>query len=277
MAGFDLNNAIFGMALLAITTVLAITRLFRGAGWVAAAVSLVAMGVLLYTKLGLSLTFAILLVGYLVAFFVAAWLAGAMVRQIEFVDQQLVNAQRLIEQLRINDPDTGLVRFQYARQTLINEVSRSQRYNTDLCILVADVADWESIRNEFGISYTEILKKDISRIFQDNLRGIDTSFSDNKWGAILPMTKKDGAQIVARRLIDRVARQTRVAMCVGIAQFPADGVSDAELLKACEAALRVAVTSGQPIAEYSLIRGAAETSSQDASDGKVAEQTAPAK
>jgi hypothetical protein len=113
--------------MLAFTAVLAITRLFRFAGWLAAMVSIITY---LLTQLGikgatLAIIFPILV--NVVTQLVTAWLGTLTSSEIRRTQRQIGNDSRMIQELRLYDPTTGLLRYQYALQTLKREINRSQR------------------------------------------------------------------------------------------------------------------------------------------------------
>ena len=183
-----------------------------------------------------------------------AWLGTIIANQVNAVNRQLEHDQGLIDDLRIRDPQTGLMRYAYAQQTLKNEIGRSRRNNSSLCLILAKVMDWEDFVSQQGIVTAEEIKIQIADIFNSTLRMVDTSFIAGAYGAILPDTKPEGALVVARRLSDMVARKSRVDLRIGIAHFPADGVTEQELQKAVETALHKALTSEHTIALYSQIQ-----------------------
>jgi GGDEF domain-containing protein len=163
--------------------------------------------------------------------------------------------QSLIDDLRIRDPQTGLMRIVYAQQTLRNEIGRSRRNNSSLCLLLAQVVDWDELVSQLGIVAVEDIKIQISEVFNSTLRMVDTSFIAGAYGAILPETNTEGALVVARRLIDVIARRSRVDLRIGIAQFPVDGVTEQALQKAAETALQEALTPENTIVLHSQIQG----------------------
>jgi GGDEF domain-containing protein len=188
-----------------------------------------------------------------VALLLTAWFGTIIANQVRAVNLQLEHDQGLIDDLRIRDPQTGLMRYAYAQQTLKNEIGRSRRNNSSLCLILGQVVDWENIVNQQGIVAAEDIKVQIADIFNNTLRMVDTTFIAGAYGAILPDTKPDGALVVARRLSDLVARKSRVDLRIGISQFPADGVTEQELQKASEIALQQALTTEHTIALYSQI------------------------
>lgn len=251
---FDSNLIPLGLSVLAFVAVFSITGLFKYASWFASVIGIIAYAGASYYLYGFTVE-ALTTLGFAAAILIiTAWLGSLINRILEENGRQLDNAHKLIEHLEIRDPQTGLVRYHFARQTLINEISRSQRYKNELSVLMGDAKNWDEIEKQYGVEHLNTIKRRISSIFVETLRDVDIPFSNGKWGAILPMTKLDGTLVVSRRLVDRIARETNVDFHIGIARVPTDGISDEEIIQASEAALKVAITSDEPLAQYNLIK-----------------------
>jgi hypothetical protein len=64
--------------------------------------------------------------------------------------------------------------------------------------------------------------------------------------------------IAAERLVENSLRKARVAVNIGIAHFPNDGVTEEEIVKAAETALLVSVNSDRSIVQFGQISSALE-------------------
>ncbi|MCX7837916.1 MAG: diguanylate cyclase [Anaerolineae bacterium] len=193
----------------------------------------------------------------LVALSGAAALGTLANRQFTRVSQQLEQQHRLVDELRVYDPDTNLLRYPYALQTLKNEIARSQRYNRPLCVLflrVNEPPEWMQPQGELA---KRAAYQQIAELVRGSLRTVDVAFFNaTKFGAILPETDAVGSRLVAERLIERIANKMRLATYIGIAHFPSDGVTEEELVRGAEAALQLALTTGQPLVFYVQLRHA---------------------
>jgi diguanylate cyclase (GGDEF)-like protein len=175
-------------------------------------------------------------------------------RKLDTVARQLENDRQMIEDLRLHDPKTGLVRFQYARQTLKLEVMRSQRYHINLSLVLLDMANRKALEDKYGMIGLEEINNQIAGILLSATREVDTCFINGKVGVILPQTNPDGACIVAERVIGSAARRLSIDLYAGIAYFPRDAVSEDDLIRSAESALQVALTSGRSVVYYSQIQ-----------------------
>jgi diguanylate cyclase (GGDEF)-like protein len=255
----DPNTFILAMALLGLTTVLALTNFFRYSGWLAASLGGLFFAAAQISLSGYTIHSLIPVVVTTIALLVAAVLGGLANQQLSGTNHQIERDRQLIEELRINDEKTGLVRFQYARQFLRAEITRSQRYNTDLSLLLMQIAYWEEMEKKQDATSIENVYTQLAGLLRGTIREVDTAYLHNgKMGAILPHTSQAGALAVAQRLVDQTSRQLRFNLHVGIAQFPHDATKDSELIKAAEAALQYATASDQPVVLFMHMSGALE-------------------
>jgi diguanylate cyclase (GGDEF)-like protein len=259
------DTATLSCALLALTAVVTMTDLFPYAEWAMAGISLVLHASLQVSLWGFTPNAlmnagigAMGLVGTALLSSVAARRVLAVVRQVE-------RDRKLINELTVHDPRTGLMKEQYACQALHSEIDRGRRYRSDLSLLLMRVANWDELVQEHGASGADALMGEAARTVMDTLRTVDIPFTldGGALGAILLEVSAEGARVAAQRLLDAVARKVRVGMRVGVAYFPGDAVTSEGLLRAAEAALRFALTSGRPIVCYGQLYLGAETRMED--------------
>jgi GGDEF domain-containing protein len=252
------------LAFLALTAVLALTQLFRYAGWVSAILGALFFAAAETALLGSASLAAIPVAVTAIALLRAAWLGSLAHGRLSRSVRQLERDRKLIEELRISDEKTGLIKLPYAQQTLKNEILRGQRYNNDLCLLLIQVARLGE--GETGLERAEVedLKVRLAGMLKSTLREVDSAFIDeSRLGVILPQTNLGGAMTAAQRVADQAARKLRLDVAIGIASFPSDASKDAELFQAAEAALHIALTSGQPVVFYAQVREAIEPPAPD--------------
>lgn len=175
--------------------------------------------------------------------------------------QQLEQQHKLVDELRVYDPDTNLLRYPYALQTLKSEIARGQRYGRPLCLFFLQVhepAEWTRAEQADAKRHAY---QQIADLVRNSLRAVDVPFVNaTKFGAILPETDAVGARLVCERLEERITQKMRLATYIGIAHFPSDGVTEEQLVQGAEAALHLAQTTGQPIVFYVQLRHAAQSS-----------------
>ena|GEM_PF-851388 len=261
----DRDTAMLGWVLLALATTLAVTELFRYAGWVAAIIGSVLYAGFQITLWGPTESMLVNTGVAAVGLIGAVFLSSSVMRQIGAGTRQLEHDQKLIDELTIHDPKTRLIKWQYARHILRSEITRSRRSQTDLGLLIMRVANLDEVVEHDPAAADDLMIR-VSRVVVDRLRTMDspTLFDSMTLAAILPETIPEGALMIAQHLSDNVARKTRVALYVGIAHFPHDAVTEVELVRAAETALHFGLKSGQSIVRYDQLRNTAGTGEEDA-------------
>jgi GGDEF domain-containing protein len=244
------KTIILTLVLLAFTTLaLGLTNQLKNAVWIAAVLSVLINGVIQFSMAGFSqkswLEYAI----SVIALIVTALLSSFTANQFRIIFGQLDRERNLIEELRAYDPETGLLKWMYARQSLKAEITRSQRFHNDLCLMLIQVEHWDKLEEGFTAGSLKELKTQISDTITRTLRTVDIPFSSGKLGAILPGTRPEGAIIAAERLVKNSFRNAHVAVNIGISHFPNDGGTEEEIVLAAEKALLVAVNNDRSIVQ----------------------------
>lgn len=257
MGWVDSTFYLLAFGLLALTTTLS---LIYPARWLSIGVTLASTGLFIVVQL--------LMYGFvprvaftsLLCFLVlggAAVLGMLANRHFTRVVQQLEQQNKLVDELRLYDPDTNLLRYTYALQTLKTEIARSQRYNRQVCLFflqVSEPVEWTRAPEAKPRAYQHL-----AALLRESLRAVDVPFiHDTNLGAILPETDPAGARLVCERLAERIANKLRLAVHIGVAHFPSDGVTEEELVRGAQAALHLAVTTKQPLVFYVQLRHAVQ-------------------
>jgi GGDEF domain-containing protein len=273
----DPNTPILALALLAVTTTMGVTDLFPLAGLDAAVIGAGLYAGIQVLLLGVTVN-ALLPAGVVtLALLIAALLSALTVRQVSSIGRQLERAEKLIEGLRMYDPETELVKSQYVRQTLEEEIARSQRYNKQVGLLFIQISDASTLMQRQGVAGMRAIQTQIAGILKGNLRGVDVPFVyDSMMGVVLPETNPAGVRVVAERLVKNADRKVQVAIHVGAAHFPSDALTAEELLHSAEAALQVSLTSGQPIVFHIQLRSAVQDGKKPEAKSTVGGETLPA-
>lgn len=250
----DPGSFILGLALVFLVSVLALTNLSGWLTWSGLVIAILLSAGAQIALVGPVPSVALPVLVTAVVLTGAAVLGNQLAVRLSAITRQLENDRQIIEDLRLHDPKTGLVRFQYARQTLKLEVMRSQRYHIDLSIILLDMANRNALEEKYGMIGLEEINNQLAGILLSATREVDTCFINGKVGVILPQTNPDGAAIVAERVIGSAGRRLSIDLYAGIAYFPRDAVSEDDLIRSAESALQVALTSGRPVVYYSQIQ-----------------------
>jgi len=134
-----------------------------------------------------------------------------------------VKLYKELNYLTQTDALTQIYNYRHFKESIKQEVKRSQRYLGALCLMMIDVDDLKSYNDTFGhLKGSELLKK-ISVILTENLREIDIvcRFGGDEFAVILPATDVQGAEIAAKKIINEVEKypfKQKVTLSIGLAK-----------------------------------------------------------
>lgn len=147
---------------------------------------------------------------------------------------------------------TGLFNQTYFREILTKEIARCKRYKRPCSVVIFDVDDFKHINRQYGYTKGDELLLDISNILIKNIRNVDIPgrFAGEEFSVLLPETLKDGASVMANRILKLVAESVSiedfpVTLSAGIAQFPDDAENEVELVERALQALRLIQRKGK--------------------------------
>ena len=160
---------------------------------------------------------------------------------------------QILTDLMQYDRETGLLRWQYVNQKMDDELARSRRYHKMFSVVMIEPAnvDYDRMDDERRDEINQSIAKLIIQTCRTN---VDIPFLGKAFGVILPETDADGATGFAKRLLISAAQREFLDLRIAIASFPNDAVTSEELLRNCETALRMAVSSGDTILRFDAIR-----------------------
>jgi diguanylate cyclase (GGDEF)-like protein len=137
---------------------------------------------------------------------------------------------------------TGLANCAGLSETVDSEIKRSNRSGRDFAVLVFEVNGMKQINDRHGHMAVNQALCRLLHIFRSSCRSIDTTarYGDDKFAVILPMSGSEAADIVGRRICERLftdRQEPRLSVSVGIAVYPQDGKSRDALFQAADRAL----------------------------------------
>jgi len=168
--------------------------------------------------------------------------------------------QSLVDEL------SGLFNHRYLRTRLPAEVSRASRYGHPLSIILCELDDLSSYRENNGPHATDRLLKDFAAFLDTHTRpepglfcfrasDITFRYETNKFVALLPETRRSGALIKADRLVKAVSETTfiggraqplgLITISAGVATFPDDASDAVSMLDMADRALSAAREAGK--------------------------------
>ena len=161
-----------------------------------------------------------------------------------------------MHRLAATDGLTGLWNHRKMHELLRVEMRRSTRYHRALSVLMLDVDSFKTFNDTYGHPQGDQLLRNIAVILQAGVRTVDFvgRYGGEEFLVILPETTKDDACRMAERIRSDVEAQAVVTIAdkpvrrtvsVGVASYPEDALSPAELVQRADEALYRAKRSGK--------------------------------
>jgi len=157
-----------------------------------------------------------------------------------------------LQQQALTDALTGCYNRRSFEMQLDKDLQTARRAHQPLSLMILDLDRFKQLNDSSGHDAGDTALRMLAQCFKEVLRGIDSAarFGGDEFALILPRAYSEGAQIVAERLRVRI-EQIRIgefgnlSASIGIASFPADADSRANLLAAADAALYTAKRGGR--------------------------------
>jgi diguanylate cyclase (GGDEF)-like protein len=165
-------------------------------------------------------------------------------------------SQPLLRDPSIRDHLTGLFNRRYIEETLERELLRAAREGLSLGITVLDVDDFKRFNDTWGHAAGDKILHELGRLLLRQVREEDivSRYGDDEFIIVLP----DASREVTREHANRLCEHTQhlkihfkgqtfemITFSVGVASFPENGSTSAEILKAADTALYRAKHQGR--------------------------------
>ncbi len=160
-----------------------------------------------------------------------------------------------IEELAITDSLTLVFTRRYSLERLSEEFSRALNHKLELSFLMIDADNFKNFNDKFGHLVGDAILKDVAGVIKSNIREIDLlgRYGGEEFLCILPETSKEGANFAAERIRKAVEAKEikaydevlKTTISVGVATFPNDASSPAELIDKSDWALYRAKKMGK--------------------------------
>jgi diguanylate cyclase (GGDEF)-like protein len=145
------------------------------------------------------------------------------------------------ERMAHTDPLTGLANRRTFEQVLDLELARAGRQGADVSLVLFDVDGFQELNTANGHEVGDDILRRVATLLAERVRLVDTvaRHGPDEFIVIAP---GGGGAIVAQRLLDSVgsvmpAGGPEVTLSAGVAVYPAEGATTADLITATEAAL----------------------------------------
>jgi diguanylate cyclase (GGDEF)-like protein len=152
----------------------------------------------------------------------------------------------------ITDGLTGLYNHRYLHERLQEELERTQRHGSELCVLFCDCDDFKGYNDHYGHKAGDAALSRIARILEVNSRRSDLAarYGGEEFVLVLVDTDAEGARVVAEAVRAEVERSSQrrgrpLTVTIGIATAPADGTARDEILDKADWAMYAAKRAGR--------------------------------
>jgi diguanylate cyclase (GGDEF)-like protein len=157
--------------------------------------------------------------------------------------------------LSITDGLTGAYNYRFLIDAIRKEIGRAERFQETFSIIMLDVDGLKEYNDVHGHLRGSGVIKRVAQLVSDELRSIDMlcKYGGDEFVVVLPRTPKAGAAKAAERIRGSISearflgeKQTgKITASMGIAAFPADGVTVQDLISNADKALYKAKRHGR--------------------------------
>jgi GGDEF domain-containing protein len=188
----------------------------------------------------------------IIALFLAAVCFGAAVAAARMLagymrqgDTDLKKTRNLVDELTMYDDVSGLLKRRYGEMAIEEEVRRARRTKTPLSLVLAAPDPVPEHPVELPPD-EDVEAVAIGGVFREMLRVTDrmARLGGSTYIALLPATDAPGGAVVAEKLRHSCAERGISPLRFGVATFPDNALSAADLLEEAFAALQLARTGG---------------------------------
>lgn len=168
---------------------------------------------------------------------------------------ELAQAHEKIYQMALTDGLTGLNNHRTFQLGLDNMLTRARRQTSSLCLILCDIDHFKKINDTHGHPFGDQVLKKVATTLKQSIRQVDLTarYGGEEFALILEASDEEGGLIQAERvrksiedlIFDSKGEKITITMSFGLASYPLDGDSKAELIDRADQALYAAKESGR--------------------------------
>ena len=171
----------------------------------------------------------------------ATWLSRGLHLRVRDQVLALRERRRQVDGLS-REGASGVLKPEWGREVLAEEVERSRRYQHNLTVLRVGLKDPDEWIQVHGSAQHASLDQALGQVLRENLRTLDSVVREAaaEYSVILPEAGISPARRLAHRLALTVNQRLETEVRVGVVHFPTNAQSADELLSEAAAALEFA-------------------------------------
>jgi len=122
--------------------------------------------------------------------------------KVEELARELKEANEILRGMAFKDGLTGLYNHRYFQEQLEKELSRAERYNHTLSLIMIDIDHFKNINDTYGHPNGDIVLKSVAQLLSGSVRQADivARYGGEEFAIILPETDLKGAVVLSERL-----------------------------------------------------------------------------
>ena len=173
-----------------------------------------------------------------------AWADLSGIRLVAVLAAQAIESARLWERAGASsgtqDVLTGLSNHRGFERALTRELARAMRGGAPVSVAMVDLDGFQAANEQRGHAAGDELLRTAARCLASGVRSYDnvSRIGPDEFGLVLPGMEPEPARALLERLAAAFASSSQgVTVCAGVAGFPADGDTQAELVRLATGAL----------------------------------------
>lgn len=169
--------------------------------------------------------------------------------------EELKQTIKLLKELSLKDPHTGLYNYRYLKERFPQEFTRAKRYFLPLSIVMIDIDYFKSVNDVYGHQFGNYILKKFAQYLKRLIREYDIVFryGGEEFIILFPDTDKESALNLCQRIWEKLTvhifdphgEKLKLKVSLGIVSYPEDGIdTPSALLDSVDKALMDAKERG---------------------------------